>query len=103
MKIKVEKVTTVETDEAGVTRAVVIYDRKKAKKKKGSGWLAIPETMTLQGLDAAAKTIKSLRASHIESNLERPNGWLIDMGPNMVKAVFKGRKRIRVWRALMAR
>lgn len=103
MKRRIEKVTTVETDANGVTRAVVIYDRRKAKRKKSGGWLAIPETMALQGLDAAGKTIKSLRASHAESNAEKSYGWLIDLPTNMLKAVGKGRKRIRPWRVLTAR
>jgi hypothetical protein len=103
MKTKIEKVTIIETDDAGVTTAVVHHDSNKMRGKKASGWLAIPESMALQGLDAGAKTIKSLRAAHRRSNMKRRDGWLMDLGSNMVKAAYQGKKRIKIQRLFIAK
>ena len=104
MKTRIEKVTIVETDAAGARTAVVHRYRKKGKgKQKASGWLAIPEALVWQGLDAGTKTIGSLRGSHRRSNVKRRNGWLMDVGTNVVKAVSRGRKRIKIQRFFLAR
>ena len=103
MKTRIEKVTIVETDETGATTSVVDRYNKKKKRKKSTGWLAIPETMVRQGLDAGAKSMKALQDSHRRSNRKRQNGWLMDLGPNLVKAASKGRKRIKVQRLFLGK
>ena len=104
MKTRIEKVTIIETDEAGEKTAVVHRYKKKGKgKQKASGWLAIPETMVWQGLDAGTKAIGSLRASHQRSNAKRRNGWLMDLGTNMGKAVSRGKKRVKIQRFFLGK
>jgi hypothetical protein len=103
MKSKVGRITLVETDETGQTRALVLREGPKKKKKKNKGWMALPEKIFRQGLDAGVEFASSLRDSHEKSNDKKKDGWLSDLGRNVFKAANKGRKKVKMGRWFIAK
>jgi len=103
MNSKVGRITQLETDETGVTRAVVLREGSEKKKKKNKGWLALPEKIFSQGLEAGASFANSLKDLHSKSNEKKPDGWITDLGKNVFKAANKGRKKMKMGRWLVTK
>ena len=86
-----------QTAPTGEVTPVTLY-RKKRKKKKTSRELRGAE-MVMERLVEAQKTVADVFADQFESSRERTkNGWLLDLGGNVFKAIRKGGKKLRLGR-----
>lgn len=91
----VKRVTILASDDASQSYSTVVYKRKR-KTKKGSPGLRNLEKMTRNVMDAQSTQLDRYISRHKRSNRKRKNGWLRDMGSNMMSASSKGMKKLRV-------
>jgi len=84
-----EKITLVKRDPSGKISTGIHYQRARTKRRG---------TLGLRSIDDFVRRItrsemvmdQSYLSRHDRSNKERPDGWLLDLEPNIVNAVRKG-------------
>lgn len=96
---QVRKITIFDRDATGSLRPVVVFDRRRRKKKQTKGLRPIERAVrtVVDANDAFGSTYAS---RHRRSNRKRRDGWLRDMAVNVAKAGNKGRKELEISRIL---
>lgn len=95
----VRRVIVFDRDQTGSVRPVVLFDRRRKKKKQTKG-LKPFERIVRTVADANDAFASSYAKRHRRSNRKRKDGWLRDALANMAKAADKGRKELDVSRIL---
>jgi len=96
----VVKVIQLEKDASGKVNPVVLYERDDRKKKKSSGLLRPFEKAARRAASATEAFSQSYLSRHDRSNRKNRDGWIRDVIPNVVKAENKGKKKLRLNRAI---
>lgn len=88
---QVKRITVFERDAAGSLRPVVVFNRRRGKKKQAKALKPIERLVRTMsdGNDSFARTYAR---RHRKSNRKRRNGWLRDLPLNMSRAASKGLK-----------
>lgn len=100
LKGKIERVILLQGEGTPEAKSVVLFEKKKKKRKKSTWALRAPEAVVNRVLDTAEEFVSSLNRRHKESCRENANGWLIDLGGNVFRAVSDSRKKLRFERVL---
>lgn len=93
VRATVRKITIFDRDAAGSLRPVVIYNRRKKKKKQTKGLRPV-ERIVRTMADANDAIASTYVKRHKRSNRKRKDGWLRDVVVNLSKAGDKGRKEL---------
>jgi hypothetical protein len=95
----VRRVTAFDRDVTGRLRPVVLFDRRRKKKRQAKGLK--PFERIVRSVSNANDTFAGTYARrHRRSNRKRRDGWLRDALVNVAKAANKGGKKLRVSRIL---
>ena len=95
----VRRITIFDRDVTGSLRPVVIYNRRRGKKKQTRGLRPLERTVRMF-TDANDRFAREYRYRHRRSNRKRRDGWLRDALSNVTKAGNKGRKELELTRVL---
>ena len=99
VKATVRRITIFDRDSTGSLRPVVIYNRRRNKKKQTKGLRPFERAVrTIADANDAAASTYVVR--HRRSNRKRKDGWLRDVIVNLSKAGDKGRKELQDARIL---
>lgn len=90
----VKRVTILGSDVSGQNYPTVVY-KKRRKSKKGSPGLRNLEKMTRNVIEGQSTQMDTYLRRHKRSNRKRRNGWMRDMGTNVLRAASKGMKKVR--------
>ena len=95
----IRRVTIVERDASGETRAVAVYVRPRRRKRQTRGLKPVERAVRAASKagDAFATTYRS---RHRRSNRKRRDGWLRDSLLNLAKAGDRARKKLDLARVL---
>jgi hypothetical protein len=93
VRATVRRITIFDRDSAGSLRPVVIYNRRRNKKKQTKGLKPI-ERIVRAVADANDAIAGTYVKRHKRSNRKRKDGWLRDVLVNVSKAGDKGRKEL---------
>jgi Family of unknown function (DUF6312) len=96
---KIQRITVFDRDVTGSLRPVVLFDRKRKKKKQTKGLKPV-ERLVRTVADANDAFGSSYASRHRRSNRKRRDGWLRDMVVNFSKSGNKARKELEVSRIL---
>lgn len=96
----VEKVIRLDSDGAGHYTAVTVYEKPEGKKKKGSPVLRKIDKGNMRVLKAQREFLDDYKERHDKSNLERKDGWILDLPANVIEAQRKARKELKLRRLL---
>ena len=92
----VEKIVRLEKDKSGTVKPVVLYQKPRSKRKKGSQGVRVIEKAIWRLANANRAYVDSYVGLHNNSNRRNKDGWLIDLGKNVAKASRRGKKALRV-------
>jgi hypothetical protein len=95
----IRRITVFDRDVTGSLRPVVLFDRRRKKKKQTKG-LRPAERMVRSVIDATDAYSSTLATRHRRSNRKRKDGWLKDIAANVSKAGNKARKELEPSRIL---
>ncbi|MEO5698726.1 MAG: hypothetical protein ABIQ60_16520 [Burkholderiaceae bacterium] len=95
----IRRITVFDRDVTGSLRPVVLFDRRRKKKKQTKGLKPV-ERLIRTVADANDAYGSSYAARHRRSNRKRRDGWLKDIAANVSKAGNKARKELEVSRIL---
>ena len=73
---------------------IVVYSRKKQKRKKGSPGLRLLGKGIRSAFDAQRDFGATYETAHDRSNVKKRDGWLRDLGSNLSKAGRKAMRRL---------
>jgi hypothetical protein len=96
---RVVSITVLQQNTAGEVTPVTLF-KKKQKKARSSPILGTVEKVLEQMMDAQMEFMDSYRRRFKDSSKKKRDGWLVDMGPNVFRAVRDGAKKIRVERII---
>ena len=99
VRATVRRITIFDRDATGSLRPVVIYNRRRSKKKQSKG-LKPFEQVVRTIADANDAVASTYVRRHKRSNRKRKDGWLRDVVVNLSKAGDKGRKELQDTRIL---
>ncbi len=99
LKRGVTRITLLQQNAAGEVTPVVLF-KKKNKAKKSTWGLGMVEKVIGRALDAQKEAACEMQRRHRSSKRSRRDGWLVEMGPNLFRAVADGGKKLRVDRLL---
>lgn len=99
VRATVRRITIFDRDATGSLRPVVIYNRRRSKKKQTKGLKPI-ERFVRTVADANDAIAGTYIRRHRRSNRKRKDGWLRDALVNLSKAGDKGRKELEPSRLL---
>lgn len=91
----VRRITVLEPDGSGGYRAVTVFERE-ARKKKGKRLFRPLERAVRYVAEAQAKSADAYLDRHANSNTKRRDGWMRDLGNNVLRASRKGSKAIKI-------
>jgi hypothetical protein len=91
----VSSVTLLQRDSSGDLKPVSLYKRSRKKKKSTWGLRGL-ERAVCRTMEAQKAFADTLRDETQQSRRRTKNGWLLDLGNNVFKAISKGRKEIRL-------
>jgi hypothetical protein len=94
---KVTRITVLQESPSGEVSGVVLYKRKRKKRKSTQG-LTVIEKALEQMLRADVEFMDSYRRRFRRSSRRKRDGWLIDSVPNVFRAARDGFKKIRLER-----
>lgn len=95
----VRRITVFDRDATGSLRPVVLFNRRRKKKKQTRGLRPLERSMRAVA-DAFDVYGSTYAKRHRRSNRKRKDGWLRDMVQNVAKAGDKSRKELGVSRIL---
>ena len=95
----IRRITVFDRDVTGSLRPVVLFDRRRKKKKQTKG-LRPAERLVRTVLDASDAYSSTAATRHRRSNRKRKDGWLKDLAANVSKAGNKARKELEPSRIL---
>jgi hypothetical protein len=93
VRATVRRITVFNRDGSGSLRPVVVYKRRRGKKKQTAGLKPL-ERLTRTVADANDAFASTYAKRHRRSNRKRKDGWLRDAVVNLGKAGDKGRKEL---------
>lgn len=99
VRATVRRITIFDRDATGSLRPVVVYNRRRSKKKQTKGLQPLERAMRTVA-DANDAFASTYARRHRRSNRKRKDGWLRDALVNVAKAGNKGRKELEVSRIL---
>ncbi len=99
VRATVRRITIFDRDATGSLRPVVVYNRRRSKKKQTKGLKPI-ERLVRTVADANDAMAGTYIRRHRRSNRKRKDGWLRDALVNLSKAGDKGRKELQDTRLL---
>lgn len=99
VRATVRRITIFDRDATGSLRPVVVYNRRRSKKKQTKG-LKPFERVVRTIADANDAMASTYVRRHRRSNRKRKDGWLRDVAVNLSKAGDKGRKELQDTRIL---
>jgi hypothetical protein len=91
----VVRVTRIERDASGNTRAVTLYKKKGKKRKKSSWGLRTPDK-GVRRLARAQNTASSSYLDRHEKSSKKKDGWAVDFPSNIARAGKKGSKKLKI-------
>ena len=91
----VNSVTLMQRDPSGDVKPVTLY-KQRQKKKKSSWGLRGLERVVCRTIEAQKTAADTLRDETQKSRRRTKNGWLLDLGNNVFKAISRGGKEIRL-------
>ena len=94
----IRSVTLLATDESGIVKPVVLYERP-GKKKKQTRLFRPLEKSVRRAASAQAAFANAYVSRHKNSNGKRRDGWMRDLNGNLVRATKRGLKRARLFRS----
>ena len=89
----VRTITVFERDSTGSRVPVVVFDRRRKRKKQSKGLKPFERSVRMVA-DAFDRTASTYATRHRRSNRKHKDGWLRDIVQNAVKAGDKGRKKL---------
>jgi hypothetical protein len=93
----VRSVTLLQRDSSGDLKPVTLY--KRTRKIKKSTWILRGlERVVCRTMEAQKAFADTLRDETQKSRRRKRNGWLLDFGNNVFKAISKGLNEIRLYR-----
>lgn len=94
----VRRIIRLEPRADGKYTPVVLYERAAADAtpKKTAPSLRPMERLLCQVAEASAAAAAEYQARHQRSSEKRKNGWLLDLGRNLLKSQQRGTRRIKV-------
>jgi hypothetical protein len=95
----VRRITVFDRDSSGSLRPVVLFDRRRKKKKQSKGLKPV-ERMVRTVADANDAFASTYARRHRRSNRKRRDGWVRDIAVNVARAGNKGLKEYEVSRIL---
>ena len=93
----VRRITVLKADSSGTLTPVTVY-RKKRKSRKGTFGVRQVEKGVRRLTQANAAFLDDYLGRHNRANRRRKDGWVRDVGVNVLRAANKGRKRLRLSR-----
>jgi hypothetical protein len=87
-------VTLMQRDSSGDRKPVTLF-KKRRKNKKSTWGLRLPEKVVCRTIAAQEAFAVTLRKETQKSRRRTINGWLLDLGNNVFKAISSGGKEIR--------
>jgi hypothetical protein len=90
----VKKITILQRDATGSVSPVVVFNRKRGK-KKGTQMLRPIERIVRSLADTSDSATGTYLRRHKKSNRKRKDGWVRDLQGNFIKAGRKGVKEVR--------
>ena len=99
VRATVRRITIFDRDATGSLRPVVVYNRRRKKKKQTKGLKPI-ERVVRTFADANDAMASTYVRRHRRSNRKRRDGWIRDALVNAAKAGNKGRKELQDTRIL---
>jgi hypothetical protein len=99
VRATVRRITIFDRDATGSLRPVVVYKRRRGKKKQTKGLRPV-ERLVRTVADANDAMASTYRRRHRRSNRKRRDGWVRDALVNLAKAGNKGRKELGVSKVL---
>ena len=95
----VRRITVFDRDSTGSIRPVVLFDRRRKKKKQSKALRPVERIFrTIADINDAVTSTYARR--HRRSNRKRRDGWLRDLAVNIARAANKGSKEYEVSRVL---
>jgi hypothetical protein len=96
MRSSVRRVTRLQTDKSGVVVAsTALYEKERKNKKQSSGTKELGKGV--RRVHTAVRTFEDEYIDrHNRSNQKKKDGWGKDMPTNVVKAVRKGAKKVKI-------
>ena len=91
----VSSVMLLKRDSSGNVEPVTLYKRRRKKKKSTWGLRGL-ERVVCRTMEAQKAFADTLRDETQKSRRRTKNGWLLDLGNNVFKAVSRGGKEIRL-------
>jgi hypothetical protein len=91
----ISRVMLLQRDSSGDVKSITLYKRRRKKKKSTWGLRGL-ETVVCRTSDAQKAFADTLRDETQKSRRRTKNGWLLDLGNNVFKAVSSGGKEIRL-------
>jgi hypothetical protein len=91
----VNSVTLMQRDPSGDVKPVTLYKQRR-KKKKSTWGLRLLEKVVCRTIEAQKAFAVTLRKETQKSLRRTTNGWLLDLGNNVFKAISSGSKEIRL-------
>jgi hypothetical protein len=91
----VNSVMLLRRDPSGEIKSVTLYKRRRKKKKSTWGLRGL-ERVACRTMDAQKAFADTLRDETQKSRRRTKNGWLLDLGNNVFKAISRGGKEIRL-------
>jgi hypothetical protein len=88
---QIQKITVFERDATGSLRPVVVFKRRRSKKKQSRAFKPI-ERLVRTMSDGNDSFTGSYARRHRKSNRKNRNGWLRDLPLNLSRAATKGMK-----------
>jgi hypothetical protein len=95
----IRRITVFDRDVTGSLRPVVLFDRRRKKKKQTKGLKPV-ERIVRTAIDAQDAYASTYASRHRRSNRKKKDGWLKDIAANVSKAGNKARKELEPSRIL---
>ena len=89
----IKRITVLKAGPDGSTSPVQVYRPKKKRKKQSKG-LRVLERWTRRNAKASQTYADVYAARHKRSNRKRRDGWMRDLGYNLLKANAKSQKKM---------
>jgi hypothetical protein len=93
----VSSVMLLQRDSSGDVKSVTLYKRRRKKKRSTWGLRGL-ERVVSRTMEAQRAFADTLRDETQKSRRRTKNGWLLDLGNNVFKAISSGGKEIRLAR-----
>ena len=91
----ISRVMLLQRDPSGEVKSITLYKQRRKKKKSTWGLRGL-EKVVCRTMEAQKAFADTLRDETQKSRRRTKNGWLLDLGNNVFKAISRGGKEIRL-------